>query len=364
MRILFITGREVQYQRNQVLLRAFQRKADVDVIAPSKRGNLLITSLGCCLKALPMMLTRRYDLIFVGFYGHLILLMIAWLIRRPILFDAFVSTYDTLVSDRGILQPSSFLARLAYFLDRAACQQADFVLLDTSLQIQYFKDQLHLGDVRYASIPVGCNEDIFIPQTPAPQNPFTILSYSTFMPLHGVETIIRAIAILDDLPIHIHLVGNGQEYSQMRSIARRIGVDHKITWIDFVPLELLPGEIAASAICLGGHFGRSEKAGRVVPGKIYQMLAVGVPIIAGDSPAINDLLQHRVNAYLCPPGDPESLAKAIHELYHDPILRQKLALGARELYLRCCSEQVIGTQLVGILDEILNKQGSTGISPV
>ena len=125
MRILFLVGRELAYQRNDVLLRAFRRIGKVEVVEnPFPSNSLVWNSLWVGLKALPHLLTGRYNLIFVGFYGHLLMLLagvLARLRRIPVLFDVFVSNYDTLVQDRRKISPTSLAAKLARWLDLTSC---------------------------------------------------------------------------------------------------------------------------------------------------------------------------------------------------------------------------------------------------
>jgi len=39
--------------------------------------------------ALPRLLFRRYDLVFVGFYGQLLVLPVSFLTRQPVSFSPF-----------------------------------------------------------------------------------------------------------------------------------------------------------------------------------------------------------------------------------------------------------------------------------
>ena len=72
MRVLFLAGREQTYARNEVLLRALRGFAEVDVIAPAVQPrSQWVSSLTVAARALPH-LRGQYDLVVVGFYGHVI----------------------------------------------------------------------------------------------------------------------------------------------------------------------------------------------------------------------------------------------------------------------------------------------------
>jgi glycosyltransferase involved in cell wall biosynthesis len=342
MRVLYAVSRELSYPRNDVILRAFRRFADVDVLGGRKRPrSLFAQSLKLTLGGLPRLLFRSYDLIFVGFYGHLMMLPFGLLGRGPVLFDAFVSTYDTLSEDRKTFTPGSVRGRLAYWLDRHACLLAQRVLLDTRPHSEYFKKAFGLPGSLISVLPVGCNEDLFYPQPPPQVHPITnLLYYTSYQPLHGVEVVVRAAALLQGEALSFRLIGDGQMYPEVLELAERLQVQN-IQFVPPVSLESLPGEIAAADICLGGHFGESNKAGRVVPGKVYQVLAMQRPLIATSTPANLELLRHGESAYLCPPGDSQALAECILELHQGRDLREVLAAGGRAVYLEKCSEAYI-----------------------
>ena len=359
MRVLLLTGREISYARNEVLLHALQRFAQVDVIAPTPMPHSLLASSGQMIgRALPRLLRQRYDLVFVGFYGYLILRLLKPCLRPPVLFDAFVSNYDTLCFDRKKFAPNSPAGRLAYWLDRSTCQLADHILLDTQAHVDYFRQMFGLAATRLSAIPVGCSDDIYRPRPVSPHPVTHVLYYSTFLPLHGVETIIQAAALLKDEPIRFHLIGDGPLLEEIQATVQRLQL-FNLTLAPPVSPRVLADKIAEADICLGGHFGQSEKAGRVIPGKIYQMLAVGRAVIAADAPGNRELLNHQETAWLIPPADPTALATAIRRLHIDPELRARLANQGRRLYESQCSEAVITEKLRGIVEQMISQRDSS-----
>ncbi len=354
MRILFLSGRELPYQRNEVILRALERLGTVTVIGPQAQPrSLLWSSFVVTLRSMPHLVFGQFDLIFVGFFGHLLMFPVKLLSSKPVLFDAFISVYDTLSGDRNVFPQGSWRGKLAYWLDQTACRRANHVLLDTRQQVEFFTSAFDLPSSKLSSLPVGCNEDLFYPKpSPSADARTNVLYYSTYQPLHGVETVVRAAEQISyESNISFKLIGRGQEYARVNHLAHELNLSN-VTFTAPVPIEQLPGEIAAADICLGGHFGTSEKAGRVVPGKIYQILAMERAVIAADSQANTALLTHGETAYLVPPSDPQSLAEAILTLHKDIRLRQRLAEGGRQLFVDCCGEASITQRLLEILQKV------------
>lgn len=355
MNTLFLTGRELNYQRNEVIFRAFRRFSLVKTLSVKIRPrSLMLNSFKITLRSVPKILFNSFDLIFVGFYGHLMMLPISRLARSPILFDAFVSTYDTLIEDRRVSAQYSLMAKLARWLDRTACNLADHVLLDTQHHVAYFINQFGLKHVGFSTLPVGCNEDIFYPRTnTGKKNSFRVLYYTSYLPLHGVDVVLKAAEELRDHPVNFRLIGSGQTFLKATQLAAQLRLNN-IEFIPPVPVEQLADEIAAADICLGGHFGSSPKAGRVIPGKVYQILAMARPLIASDTPANRELLSHVITAYLCRPNDPISLAEGIKTLLENHTLCERIAQNGYQLFREKCSEAIITNQLQRIMTKLIS----------
>jgi glycosyltransferase involved in cell wall biosynthesis len=100
--------------------------------------------------------------------------------------------------------------------------------------------------------------------------------------------------------------------------------------VDWMPFEQLPREIASATICLG-IFGTTDKARRVVPNKVFQCLAVGRPVVTGDTPAIRGAFTPAQVATSAP-GDPTALADTIRRLIRDAKAREALAEAGHRRY--------------------------------
>jgi glycosyltransferase involved in cell wall biosynthesis len=142
-----------------------------------------------------------------------------------------------------------------------------------------------------------------------PGEPLRVLFYGQFIPLHGVETIVRAARLTDADPVHWHLIGTGQEAARIEALIKELEPAH-LTWTPWVPYAELIREIHAADVCLG-IFGATDKAARVIPNKVFQVLAAGRPLITRDGPAARELLTDAAGATLIPAGDPQALAAAV-----------------------------------------------------
>jgi glycosyltransferase involved in cell wall biosynthesis len=195
-------------------------------------------------------------------------------------------------------------------------------------------------------IPVGADDDVFVPRVDVEIRPTSVLFYGTLVPLQGVATIVEASALLEPYGIRTLIVGDGQERPVLEDALRRTGAIVEL--IGLVPLDELPARVATSAVCLG-VFGDSDKAGRVVPHKLYECLAMGRPVVTRDGPGVRSLFAEG-EVVTVPPADPLALADAIRTLIEDPRLREQVAAAGLAAYRDRFHEQPLAGLLVAALE--------------
>ena len=81
---------------------------------------------------------------------------------------------------------------------------------------------------------------------------------------------------------------------------------------------------------------------------------MGWPLIATDTPANLELLDHDENALLCPPNQPQALADAIIRLLEDGELRKRIGIAGHQRYADECSEDLITDELQSLVKGMLN----------
>ena len=235
-----------------------------------------------------------------------------------------------------------------YCLDYFECLLSDKIILDTNTHIKYFNIKFNLRKKKFRRILVGA-EPIFSISNNAVKRSgnaekLRVGFWGTYIPLHGIEFIIKAADVLkDDKRIVFSLLGRGQTYKKNVELARSLKLNN-IEFNDLIPLKELPDFIAKCDIALG-IFGKGEKALCVIPNKIFEAIQMKVPIITSNTPAINELFTHRKNILLCEIADPKSISEGILELVNNEDLRMKIADNAYQLYrektsLRCISNDL------------------------
>ncbi len=290
---------------------------------------------------------KNIDFMVIGYSGHFdvfVAKVLSKVRRLPLVFDAFLSLYDSVVLDRNVVRKGSVKARFLYYLDRYSCKLADLVLLDTNQHINYFVSEFGIPKEKFQRVLIGADDNIFSPKEREGKNdPFTVIHFGKYIPLHGMSYIIRAAEEIENRNIHFQLIGSGDEYESSVNLAKALKLNN-IEFIEFLGQEELTHYIQNADVCLG-IFGNTDKARRVVPNKVYEAMAMKKPVITGDSPAAGEILKHGENCFLCEMKDPHSIAEAILRLKSDEELRTKIAEGAYITYKTYCSPSVLGREL-------------------
>jgi glycosyltransferase involved in cell wall biosynthesis len=176
-----------------------------------------------------------------------------------------------------------------------------------------------------------------------------VLFYGSYLPLHGVETIVEAASILRGAAVSFTLVGGGQTFEAVRARAAGLGAE-KVVFLPPVDAERLAGLIAEADIVLG-VFGTTPKARLVVPNKVFQALAVGRAVVTADTPAVRELFQPGVHLVTVPAGEPGALARAIESLGADRAASRRLGETGGAYTRERFSSTKIAERLLGILGE-------------
>ena len=357
MKILFISGREPNYTRNAVILKGL-RENDIEVIECTDSSDSYLFRYPKNFGKFIFKRKKDFDLIFMGFFGQPLVPLIKRVTDEPIIFDAFLSAYDTMCFDRKRFKPNSLGGKFFYWLDKHSCELADKVLLDTNAHIDYFVNTFELNRKKFQRVFVGAEDSIFyLRDVKKEDSTFRVFYYGTHRPLQGIEHIIRAAKKLESYKdIDFEIVGKGPEHEKIMKFVQELDV-RNITFIDWIPYEKLPLEIADADICVGGHFSSIDKAKRTIAGKTFQFIAMKKPVIIGDNPANRELFEDKKNALFVEMGNGDALADAILELKDNESLREKIAEAGYKTFKERCTPKIIGEEIKEIMEEVLDKRG-------
>ena len=340
--ICYLPGREQTYSRNRVMVAAL-RSVGFEVYDCSCRQRNIFRYVFAFFKFFRWQ--HKCQIVLVGFLGQFLIPFVRLFTKKKILFDVFVSVYQTMAVDRASFSPNGWLAKLAKFIDRLSCQLADHVLCDTNQNVDYFIREYRIDRTKFSRLFVGSDDKIFYPRKEIAVEPRLVHFHGEFQPLHGVEYIIQAAALLPE--VQFQLIGQGKMWKRCFQMAQELSLQN-IRFIPAVPYKKLPEMMTRAMICLG-IFGNSPKARMVIPHKAFEAIALRKPLITANTPAARELFTHKQDAFLCPSADPQALAQAIRELMADKNLAAHLAHNGYQLFQEKCNPAALGREIVQVI---------------
>jgi glycosyltransferase involved in cell wall biosynthesis len=296
------------------------------------------------------------DVIFVPEFGQKdvpLAKFLSVLAARPLVFDPLAARYETKVLDRRRAAPDSPAAWWNMRIDRAAFALPDLVLADTETHKSYYLQAYGVRPDKIEVLPLGYDEELFrpgrAPATAGNGGMFTVLFFGSFLPLHGVEVIVEAARLVArvDPSVRFRIIGSGQTLPAVREAAEASGL-RTVEFLGWRPASAIPEAIAAADLCLG-IFGRTEKARRVVPHKIFQSMGMGRVVITARTPAVEEIFVHGRTIWLCDEPLAASLAGAVLEMRRNPALKEKLSQGGFDLMQERYTSRAVAGRLVEIV---------------
>lgn len=152
-------------------------------------------------------------------------------------------------------------------------------------------------------------------------------------PTYELDVTIRAVAILHarrpDLDAVLDLYGRGDSEAALRALASDLGIADRVAFHGRIPLEDVPGVLAAADIGLAPT--RLDRfTALTVSGKVYEYAAMRRPIVASRLPTVErDFPGDAVATY--PSGDHEAMAAGIIRLVDDDALRARAVAAAADV---------------------------------
>lgn len=348
-KILYIAGREASYSRTRNVLTSLRARGyEVLPILPPDRS----------FKHYPNLLREFYrnrswpDLVLVGFYGQLLMPFVWLMTRRPILYDVYISTYDTMVNDRGAAGPRSPKALLYWLSDVVSMRLADRIILETQDHILDYCRKFRLSPEKFARIFLAVDDALIHPKELPQNGEFLVHFHGEYAPFHGVKYILQAAHRLREHGVKFQIIGTGITYEQDMQLARELKLDN-VTFIDRVPYEELADYMSRASVCLG-FFGDNPRTLRVLTNKVVEAIAVCKPLISCKNNPVQELLQDGESALLIERADPDALAEAILRLKDDAKLRAQLAENGYRVFQQNCTQEVFSGQLQQIIEDMLH----------
>jgi glycosyltransferase involved in cell wall biosynthesis len=235
-------------------------------------------------------------------------------IELPYLFDAIAPR--TLEKIRAI--------------ELACCDAADSIITPSRTTADFLRS-LGVGK-NITVIPNGAT-----PQprkAPSPLENDYLLYFGAPQPWQGIETLLRAFALLADFTeLRLAIIGSHESrgWRPYARLAEKLGVAERIVWryaMDEPELATWRENALVSAAPLTDSPRNSVQG--CAPLKILESMASGVAVVASDLPPVRELITHRENGWLVHPDRPGELARALRILLDRRDIACELGARARD----------------------------------
>lgn len=141
----------------------------------------------------------------------------------------------------------------------------------------------------------------------------------------GFQKAIMAVKEIDDLDLHLDVVGTGPYLNDLKILTNKLDIDEKVTFHGRVDDDELARIYAAADIYLIPTM-RYEG----LPLALLEAMSHGIPTISSEIGGNADVITHDFDGLFIKPGDMGELVSSIRKLGDDSKLRSSISIAARE----------------------------------
>jgi glycosyltransferase involved in cell wall biosynthesis/O-antigen/teichoic acid export membrane protein len=191
---------------------------------------------------------------------------------------------------------------------------------------------------RVTSIMNSPDPSLFAWRAPAPRTRRSgsfILSYhGTLSEYNDLGVVLRAMAQLqEELPgLTLRVYGRGRAEPELRRLAAELGLGDRVAFLGYRPLDEMPARIGEADAGIVPQR-RSVFTAMNYPTKAFEYIALGVPVLMGYTPALDELFGH-VRGSFFQPDRPDELADCLRALAADPERVRRMAQEQQEVCAR------------------------------
>jgi glycosyltransferase involved in cell wall biosynthesis len=206
---------------------------------------------------------------------------------------------------------------------------------------------------RIAVVLNSADEELFSPRPAPAHDGFRLICHGTLEDRYGVDTAIRAVALLaGELPgLRFDVFGEGSQRDELIALAAELGLAERVRFSDgFVALDELLDAIAAADAGIVA-MKRDDFRDLTHCNKMFDYFSMRTPAIVSWTRSVAEYFDDEAVEFFAS-DDPQDLARAIRQLHDDPRRRAALADAAtrqnephrwprqREIYLSVIDELV------------------------
>ena len=165
----------------------------------------------------------------------------------------------------------------------------------------------------------------------------------------GFQTAIRAVAEIDDMPLHLDIIGTGPYLDDLKKISRDLRTDERVTFHGRVTDDELNLAYSSADIYL---IPTTRYEG--LPLALLEAMAHGIPTISSEIGGNSDVITHNHDGIFIKPGNLSELISAIRRLGNDQEERRRISQAARATTERRFDKERMIDETLQTLESLTN----------
>ena len=295
----------------------------------------------------------NHKILFLGMnHKHFPILLLANVIwRRPIIADMYISIYDALKSRdqfKGSVLKKIPTFRFEWYykyLDRLIIERSSQTIYNGELELKLISNLVNanINKSNYVIIPTSALSKL--KTKPSPSEVFRICWWGTFMPFHGVNTIIKAASFLKESGVNftLNLFGAPNNNTKPYEIlVNELQLNNHIFFHTDKTFSngLLEEYLHKNCDLTLGNFSDSERAFRIFPTKIIDSFSMNIPVLTMATEVIGDGADIKNDLFTCK-NEPRDICIEVIKIINDPNEKERRADNGFALYESTYSEDVV-----------------------
>lgn len=139
-------------------------------------------------------------------------------------------------------------------------------------------------------------------------------------PLKGIDRLLKGLAEVKSSDWQLWICGDGVERAALEQLTQGLNLSSRVRFLGSTSYAETRKVVASARALIQPNVG-PESFGL----SVAEALSLGIPVIATNVPALNEIVQHEANGLLVAPNSPAALASAIDRMLNDDILHSRLA---------------------------------------
>ncbi|MGB4726074.1 MAG: glycosyltransferase family 4 protein [Thermogutta sp.] len=253
--------------------------------------------------------------------------------------------------------------RFLQFLERVMYRSADHIVAVGEGYRQKILEKVNIPQ-RISVITNGVDLERFRPQPLDKElrrkwngeGKFVCAYVGTIGMAHGLEIVLDAAERLRDQgrnDIVFWLVGEGARKAYLENEARQRGLKDRVIFTGRLPKEEMPRVLASADACLV-HLRKTELFETVIPSKIFEMMAMGKPIIMGVRGEALRIVEESGAGVAMEPESADSLLMAIEHIRSADHFGNSRTSSVRQYLEDHFSRDALATKMLSIISQLVS----------